>query len=115
MSRMNRSGFTLVEIMIVVAILALLATLAIPNFAQARQNARRGACINNMRLLDAAKEQYALANGKDATVTPAAADLTPYLKGSAVPICPTGGTYTLAAISTHPSCSKSASPDLHIY
>src|SRR3990167_7626495 len=86
--RKNTAGFTLVEIMIVVAIIGLLAAIAVPNFAQARTNARRGTCINNMRLIDASKEQYALENNKDSTVTPVAADVTPYLKGNAMPTCP---------------------------
>ena len=74
--RKNTAGFTLVEIMIVVAIIGLLAAIAVPNFAQARTNARRSTCINNMRLIDAAKEQYALENNKDSGTTPAAGDLT---------------------------------------
>ncbi len=110
----NTAGFTLVEIMIVVAIIGLLAAIAVPNFAQARTNARRGTCINNMRLIDAAKEQYALENNKDSTVTPGSGDITPYLKGNAMPTCPAAGTYTVAAIGTAPSCSKSGSPDLHV-
>ena len=112
--RKNTAGFTLVEIMIVVAIIGLLAAIAVPNFAQARTNARRGTCINNMRLIDAAKEQYALENNKDSTVTPTAADCTPYLKGNAMPTCPAAGTYTIAAIGTNPSCTKSGSPNLHV-
>ena len=112
--RKNTAGFTLVEIMIVVAIIGLLAAIAVPNFAQARTNARRGTCINNLRLVDAAKEQYALENNKDSTTTPAAADVTPYLKGGAMPTCPASGAYTIAAIGTKPTCSKSASPDLHV-
>ena len=110
----NTAGFTLVEIMIVVAIIGLLAAIAVPNFVQARLNARRGACINNMRLLDAAKEQYALENDKDGTVTPGTADVTPYLKSNTMPVCPAGGTYTLNDVDTRPTCDKSGSPDLHV-
>ena len=110
----NTAGFTLVEIMIVVAIIGLLAAIAVPNFAQARTNARRGACINNLRLIDAAKEQYALENDKDSAVTPAAADVTPYLKSGAMPTCPAAGAYTIAAIGSKPTCSKAGSPDLHV-
>ena len=112
--RKHTAGFTLVEIMIVVAIIGLLAAIAVPNFAQARTNARRGSCINNLRLIDAAKEQYALENNKDTATTPAGADVTPYLKGGAMPTCPAAGAYTIAAIGTKPSCSKAAAPDLHV-
>ena len=112
--RKNTAGFTLVEIMIVVAIIGLLAAIAVPNFAQARTNARRGTCINNLRLIDAAKEQYALENNKDTTTTPAAGDITAYLKGTTMPTCPAAGAYTIAAIGTKPSCSKAAAPDLHV-
>lgn len=110
----NTAGFTLVEIMIVVAIIGLLAAIAVPNFAQARTNARRGTCINNMRLLDAAKEQYALENNKDSTTTPVNADVTPYLKNTTMPTCPASGTYALLAIGTRPTCTRSAAPDLHV-
>ena len=112
--RKNTAGFTLVEIMIVVAIIGLLAAIAVPNFAQARTNARRSTCINNLRLIDAAKEQYALENNKDATTTPAAGDVTPYLKGGAMPTCSAAGAYTIQAIGTKPTCSKSGAPDLHV-
>lgn len=55
-------GFTLVEIMIVVAIIALLAAVAIPNFIKSRRETRKSACINNMRVIDNAIQQYLLAN-----------------------------------------------------
>ena len=54
------AGFTLVEIMIVVAIIGLLATIALPNFVKARQASQSNACINNLRQIDGAIQQYAL-------------------------------------------------------
>lgn len=107
MGSRSNAGFTLVEIMIVVAIVGLLAAIAIPNFSKARTTARKNACINNLRLIDGAKEQYALENGKDSTTTPAAADITPYLKDNLMPQCPssTTNTYSINPISTNPTCS----------
>ncbi|MCG2658750.1 MAG: prepilin-type N-terminal cleavage/methylation domain-containing protein, partial [Kiritimatiellae bacterium] len=58
-----KKGFTLVEIMIVVAIIGLLAAIAIPSFMRARTTSQQNACINNLRQIEAAKDQYALENG----------------------------------------------------
>lgn len=107
--RHSTSFFTLVEIMIVVAIIGLLASIAITNLLTARSSAQKNACINNLRLIDGAKEQWALANDKGAAEEPGLADLvgvTLYLKNS--PKCKSGGEYTIGNISTTPSCSMAA-------
>ena len=100
MKHNNNKGFTLVEIMIVVAIIGLLAAIAIPNFVKARKSAQTNACVNNLRLMSGAIDQWALENkkadGSDVTMD----DLKPYLKGNMAPVCPTGNAYTFDTVGT---------------
>ena len=98
---LHRTGFTLIEIMIVVAIIGLLAAIAIPNFVGARARAQANACINNLTKIDAVASEFALENGRkngDAINYPS--DLTPYIKlnrAGSIPGCPAGGVYTRAS------------------
>ena len=83
--------------MIVVAIIGLLAAIAIPNFVRARHHSQNNACINNLRQIDGAMQQWALEIKQAPTVTPALSDVAPYLKSSVT--CPAGGTSATFATS----------------
>jgi prepilin-type N-terminal cleavage/methylation domain-containing protein len=76
----NRGGFTLVEIMIVVAIIALLAAIAVPNFLRARKRSQATRVLEDLRMLDGAIDQYAIETNKTSGVNPTFADLKNYLK-----------------------------------
>ena len=88
-----------------VAVSGMLAAIAIPNFVKARETAQRNACLNNLRMIDAAKQQWALEKNKPATATPTAADLKPYLMNNPFPVCPNGGVYKINSVSSDPECS----------
>lgn len=116
---MRQKGFTLVEIMIVVAIIGLLAAIAIPNFIRARATTQQNACINNLRLIDGAKEQYAIENRLSDDADVATTQVNTYLKRISVPdgggdVCPGGGTYTIGVIGTTPSCTLSTNTYSHV-
>ena len=109
----RKAGFTLIEIMIVVAIIGLLAAIAIPNFVHARTTAQQNACINNLRQIDGAKQEWALETKQGATATPSNAQLQPYMgRGSngSLPTCPLDSSatfatsYTPGSISIAPVC-----------
>jgi prepilin-type N-terminal cleavage/methylation domain-containing protein len=121
-----KKGFTLVEIMIVVAIIGLLAAIAIPSFMKARTTSQMNACINNLRQIESAKDQYAIERGgtngaalPGTAITNIVGGATGYIK--AYPACPASdsaslkGTldratadYTVNAIGTNPACLKVA-------
>jgi prepilin-type N-terminal cleavage/methylation domain-containing protein len=77
----KRAGFTLVEIMIVVAIIALLAAIAVPGFLRARKRSQASKILNDLRMISGAIDQYAIENSKKSDDTVDVADWTKFIKG----------------------------------
>src|SRR5919201_6443086 len=80
----KRAGFTLVEIMIVVAVIALLAAIAVPGFLRARKRSQASKILNDLRMIDAAVDQYAIETGKKSGDTVNVTDWTNYVKKDSV-------------------------------
>ncbi len=104
----SKAGFTLVEIMIVVAIIGLLAAIAIPNFTRMRTRAQAQACTENLSKIESAKQVWAVENNKVDGDVPISSDLIgPLLFLKQMPACPGGGTYEFNALGATATCSLS--------
>lgn len=110
----NQQAFTLVEIMIVVAIIGMLATIAIPNYVRSRGQAHQAACISNLQQIDGAVQLWAMELKKDADQPVTYSDIGSYLGHSVS--CPAGGTsfvdsYALTTVDAKPACLRK--PEAH--
>jgi competence protein ComGC len=88
------------------ALIPVLAGIAVPNFVKARDTAQKNACINNLRIIDGAKQQWALENNKSADDIPTAQDLDRFIPGGFAHLhCPRDGEYTIGKVDETPTCS----------
>ncbi len=114
----HKRGFTLVEILIVVLIMGLLLSIAMPQFIRARQSGQAKACQHNLKQILGSKERWAMDTQKGNTDSPVMSDLVVpgvYLKNA--PVCPAGGTYKIGTLGELPTCSIGGTPgdqDAHI-
>jgi prepilin-type N-terminal cleavage/methylation domain-containing protein len=113
----RKSGFTLVEIMIVVSLIGLLLAIAIPNFVRARSISNQATCISNLRQIRHAIVQWGLETKAGGSTSVRFSDIQPFLRGTTV--CPAGGTsfddsYDITDVQTAPACKKAPSgPNPH--
>ncbi len=106
----GHKGFSLVEIMIVVAIIGLLTAISLPNMVKSRMSATKNACVGNLRQIEAAKRIWALEKQKISTDVPVDSDLfgtTAFVRDK--PTCPAGGSYGLNAIGVQATCNLNTS------
>lgn len=110
MSKGSREGYTLVEIMIVVAVIAVLMSVALPNYLKSGKNSAKNACLFNLRQIDSAMEQWAMDNNVPAGTVPSfsqESEIYAYIDGG-TPVCPSGGEYSLHTVGVRPqvTCSR---------
>jgi prepilin-type N-terminal cleavage/methylation domain-containing protein len=105
----RQSAFTLVEVMVVVAVIALLAAIVIPNLVKARATSQANGCINNLRKIQDACDQWAVEAGKSTgDHVSLNLNLKAYIKtasGNRIPPCPANGNYSIESVGDIPTCS----------
>ena len=118
MSEPNRkfSSTKIISSIFICLFVGFVAVVVIPNFIRARYETAANACINNLRQIDGAKQQWALEKGKYSTDVPTTAEISVYLLNNKIPVCPQGGVYTIGRVGEDPKCSVGASawPNDHV-
>jgi len=101
----RKSGFTIIEIMIVVAVIGLLAGISTPRFVKARDTSQLNAIISNLRIIEESKDAWALENRTANGALPTGTDLRDFFKGNAMPTPVVGETYNINPVGTHPTAT----------
>jgi hypothetical protein len=118
MSEPRKKSFAARTITVIGAgfVVAFVIVVVIPYFVRARETRSTNACINNLRQIKGAKEQWALENNKHSNGIPTGAELSVYLGNNKMPECPLGGTYIIGRVNEDPQCSLAAStwPNDHV-
>src|SRR5580692_2661931 len=106
-TKKKSSAATITKWVALCLFIGLLAAITIPNFIKPRATFSTPACINNLHQIEAAKQKWALENGKTNGAAVTENDIMPYLKGwsqTNFPECPSGGKYTIGKIGENPTC-----------
>jgi prepilin-type N-terminal cleavage/methylation domain-containing protein len=104
-SRWRRSGYSLIEILCVVGVLAMVAAITIPSLFRSRAKSQTAACIDQLRQIHSAQQQWVIESKPKGNSPVLKKDLQPYFKGGKFPVCPSGGDYKLGGPSVTPECS----------
>ena len=96
----RKSGFTLIELMIVVTVISLLAGISTPRFVKARDTSQLNAIVNNLRIIEQSKDTWALDNKTGEGALPTTTDLSGYFKGNTMPTPVAGENYNINPIGT---------------
>lgn len=98
-------AFTLVESLVIVGVIGILLTIAVPHYARHRAETQRQLCVKNLMVIDQAKEQWLLDHPGEASAELYEEDLAPYFQNTTLPTCPGGGVYNLGTVDQYPDCS----------